>query len=267
MIYCVWYPSGGFGHFINGILSLYGQNFARPNNKNLEFSANGNSHALDLVVPKYKNTRTFNFDFDPTTNYSVLIDNGINDETTDWIQNFPTASVIKITYSVRSWPIVARTMIEKAMKSSLKKELSGECNFTESWQLREKYFLFLREHALAHAWKPNSNYINVSVDDFLSYNTLKLSLSRADIDLEDFFHVWQTWYTANQTYINPVIYALDIIDCLKNGINKPLDHVNDTWLQAVLYYFIFLEFNKEIPHNDYENFFCNTDQIVKWLKK
>ena len=33
MIYCVWYPSGGFGHFINAVISLYGVDFKRPKNK------------------------------------------------------------------------------------------------------------------------------------------------------------------------------------------------------------------------------------------
>ena len=30
MIYCVQYPSGGFGHFINAILTLHGVEFVRP---------------------------------------------------------------------------------------------------------------------------------------------------------------------------------------------------------------------------------------------
>jgi hypothetical protein len=29
MIFCVWYPTGGFGHFINGILHTFRENFVR----------------------------------------------------------------------------------------------------------------------------------------------------------------------------------------------------------------------------------------------
>ena len=54
MIYCVWYPSGGFGHFINAVLTLHGEDFVSPKNQ-LIFSKNGDSHNLDLIVPKYKN--------------------------------------------------------------------------------------------------------------------------------------------------------------------------------------------------------------------
>ena len=32
MIYCVWYPSGGFGHFINAVLTLYSKDFEVPHN-------------------------------------------------------------------------------------------------------------------------------------------------------------------------------------------------------------------------------------------
>jgi len=49
MIYCVWYPSGGFGHFINGILTLHGKGFKRPTNK-IEFSTTGDSHKFIMPV-------------------------------------------------------------------------------------------------------------------------------------------------------------------------------------------------------------------------
>ena len=80
MIYCVWYPSGGFGHFINTILNLHGKNFVRPINK-IKFSHTGDLHALELTAPKYHaDPENYNFNFDQNLNYSVLIDNGINNE-------------------------------------------------------------------------------------------------------------------------------------------------------------------------------------------
>ena len=80
MIYCVWYPSGGFGHYINAVLSIYGQGFKRPENQ-LAFSDTGDSHSLNLIAPKYYHDPiSYQYNFDPSLNYSVLIDNGINNE-------------------------------------------------------------------------------------------------------------------------------------------------------------------------------------------
>ena len=157
MIYCVWYPSGGFGHFINGILNSYGQNFVRPKNK-FEFSENGNSHQLDQVAPKYfQDQNYYTFDFDQSKNYSVLIDNGINNESKNFLNFFPDAKVIKICYSNITWPIIAHTMIVKAQRKNLTSELPiVEWDSTEMWAQREKYFLFLRDHPLRYMWKSDN---------------------------------------------------------------------------------------------------------------
>ena len=102
MIYCVWYPCGGFGHFINAVLTLHGKNFVRPSNS-LKFSDTGDSHSLDLVTPKYQcNYWSGDIEFLPDKDYCVLIDNGINDENDNFKSVFPLATIIKICYSTDS---------------------------------------------------------------------------------------------------------------------------------------------------------------------
>ena len=145
-IYCVWYPSGGFGHFVNAILTLHGDNFVRPK-KSLEFSSTGDSHSLDLIVPKYLHECWLgNIEFVNNQNYCVLIDNGINNESDNFKNTFANATVIKICYSNHSWPVVARTMIEKAMQSTIQQQLPvDQWESDEPWTRREKYFLYLQE--------------------------------------------------------------------------------------------------------------------------
>jgi hypothetical protein len=268
MIYCVWYPSGGFGHFINAILSLHGKNFVRPK-KQLMFSNNGNSHDLDLVVPKYLHgSWTKTFEFEDKKNYSVLIDNGINDESEQFKSVFPNASVIKICYTDYTWPIVARTMIDKAMKSSLEHELPvDEWDTQELWAKREKYFLFLRDHSLRFAWKPNSIDFTLRIDDIIEYVDLLIALESCGIELELFDNTWQQWQTVNQKYITPIQDAKNIIHCVKNNVSCDLEHIIDVWNQAVIYYYIWLEFGIEVPHNDYSNWFANTQEIATMLNK
>ena len=264
MIYCVWYPSGGFGRFINAVLSLYGGNFMRPS-KSLEFSPKGDSHALDLVAPPYfHNPVNYYFKFDPNINYSVLIDNGINDQGEQFRSVFPNANVIKICYSDLSWPVVARTMIEKAMGADIATELSSWAN--DDWAVREKYFLFLRDHELRSAWRPNTNNFTVYVDNLFEYREFHNTLESCGIQLKEFEQAWDTWRLANSRYIDPVQIAQGVVDAVTQQVNQDLTIVTDTWTQAVVYYFIWLKFGVEVPHNDYADFFKDTDEIQTWLR-
>ena len=260
MIHCVWYPSGGFGHFINAVLTLHGKDFVRPQ-KSFEFSANGNSHQLELVAPKYLHDPlqyTFNFDKDKT--YSVLIDNGINNEGTKFKQVFPNANVIKMCYSNFSWPVVANTLIVKAMGSSLDINLAvdpNKWNTNAPLAQREKYFLFLRDHILRHAWKPDLLSSSIMIEDLLDYNTLR---QRIGLDLNDFELFYNKWWESNRQYFLPVLTAQKILQ-------GQFETVTDTWTQAIVYYQIWCKYNVEVAHNDYSNWFESYEDIVTMLDK
>jgi len=268
MIYCVWYPSGGFGHFINAILNLHGKNFVRPTNK-IKFSNTGDLHSLDLPAPKYcADPENYKFKFDQTLNYSVLIDNGINNEGERFKTIFPTAHTIKLCYNDVSWPIVAKTMIEKAMQSKIDKQLVVDCDkwdSEESWAVREKYFLFLRDHALRKAWQPANNVTNLLVNDLLDYSQLHNQLQISGVELDNFESLYLSWQEANKQYVDPVKTAQLVIESIKNNVDVSLDHISTIWGQAVLYYFLWVTFGREVPHNTYANFFSSTSTIRKWL--
>ena len=271
MIYCVWYPSGGFGHFVNAVLTLHGKGFVRPK-KNLKFSSNGNSHNLDLVVPKYfKDCWPGGIEFLDNKNYCVLVDNGINNENDAFKSTFPNATVVKICYCKHSWPVVARAMIEKAMASSIEEQLpTNNWNTDEPWARREKYFLFLRDHPFRHAWKPvneieiSNNEIDVA-ELYQNYDDCHTSLN-AIVEIEDFYPLWKEWRLVNTKYIDPVITATDVLSCVLTKKSEDLTHITDIWTQAVIYYYIWIKFNIEVPHNDFADFFTNTDQIKELVK-
>jgi hypothetical protein len=263
MIYCVWYPSGGFGHFVNAVLTLHGDNFVRPKNQ-LTFSKNGNSHNLDLIVPKYaKDQWPGGIDFLSNKNYCVLVDNGINNESDHFKSTFPNSTVIKICYTDYSWPVVARTMINKAMRSSVEQQLSiDEWETDEPWSRREKYFLFLRDHKLRHAWQPTDDY-TLYIDNLYSDYEEFSETVNSIVPTNHCSDLWLEWRDANAEYINPVGIAQRIILDVNMKIHSDLTHITDLWTQAVIYYYIWLEFNIEVPHNDFANFFTNTDQIME----
>lgn len=266
-VICVWYPSGGFGHFVGAILTLYGRNFARPQ-ASLEFAPNGDSHAFPLLVPKYlHNPGSYTLpDLDPDLIYTALIDNGINDESTIYQRYFPGSSTLKMCYSDYSWPIVARTMIEKALKRDLTSEIKidpAHWPDLEDWATREKYFLYLRDHPLRHRWRPSDQCHNILIEELITYQAMASSLT--DYGVVDFCNDWQRWKDHNDTYILPMETAREILQSISDKRSLDL-FVPDLWTQSVTNYYIWLKYNIEVPANDYANWFTNTQQIVTMLE-
>jgi hypothetical protein len=270
-ILCIWYPSGGFGHFINGVVTLHGQDFVRPHNSKLEFGADGNSHALKLVAPKYfHDPEKYNFVFDSKKTYSVLIDNGINNESKRFSTIIPQSKILKICYSDYSWPILSRTMIEKAMTTDFDQQVPIDLNVwpdCSQWAMREKYFLFLRDHPLRRAWRHDSDCYNLDVEDLLNYQRLYEKLTNFNNDLDEFESVWTQWYECNKIYINPTLVAHKILQQVTQDTHIDLSSITDVWTQSVVYYFIWLKYNFEVTHNDYSNWFTSTKDIAIMLKK
>lgn len=266
-VYCIWYPSGGFGHFINAVLSLYGENFVRPK-KYLKFSKTGDSHSLDLIAPKFSRDQdTYNFNFTSTKTYSVLIDNGIHNESDRFVNFFYEAKIIKICYSDLSWPIIAKTMIEKAQRINFSSNIFPESDkwqeFTP-WAQREKYFLFLRNHEFRSMWKPSNNCFNLFIDDLFNYTLLIKKLSIFGIKTKNFKNLLYQWQISNKQYIDPVITSQTILNAVAANKSIPLN-IQDTWTQAIVYYMIWVKYQFEVPHNDYSNWFTDTQDIVNML--
>ena len=266
MIYCVWYPSGGFGHFVNAILSLYGDNFIRPTN-HLNFSDNGDAHSLKLTVPKYFHDQPYpEVIFDSSKNYSVLIDNGINNQSKNFLNVFKDCNVIKLNYDDVSWPVVAKTSIVKASKSSLDQELLLDTgwNTNEDWAVREKYTLYLRNNLLRSKWTVDYDCYNLDVFELLSYSKLS-NFFNAITTVSDFSELHSQWLNANSQYFYPVQQALKIIDAINQHKHMDISYVKNIWDQAVINYLLEIKFNMFIPINDYPNWFQNTNELLSIL--
>lgn len=269
MIYCIWYPSGGFGHYINVILSLHGDNFHRPN-REIVFGENGDSHNFPLMMPRYTNKDLYMMPLlDEIKNHAVLIDNGINDESRNFYSVFPGSKIIKLYYDDYSWPIVAQTVVIKVIKSDLTTEIAvddDKWSDQQDWTQREKFFLYLRDHSLRHQWRPDTDAHNLNISDLADYDLFYKKIQSFGIGLTPFKDLWQRWWQKNQQYFQPMQRSKQIIQILMTKQDISLDHIKDVWEQAVIYYFIWLFFGKEVPHNDFAEFFSNTAEIREWLK-
>jgi len=259
MIYCIWYPSGGFGHFLNAILTLYCDGFKRPNKKN-SFSDIGDSHSLDLIAPKYFHNPT-DYYFNPTDklNYSVIVDNGINDESSTFKRHFNNPKIIKVTYSDKDWPIVAATRTVKASLNLLDTEFNKSAwgNDSSDWAEREAYFLFLRDHPQRFKWKDEPNVFNISVDEILNYNHLTAFLTRIGLSFTNFKPMHDLMLDANSEFI--------VTDLERIKESKSLAEIDTIWKQAVIYFQIWAKFGIEVPHNTYSDFFKDSDELFEMV--
>jgi len=271
-IVCVWYPSGGFGHFIGAVLALHGTDFVRPGNTTYQFGANGNSHSSELTAPKFSaSTTNYCFDFSQSDKkYVVLVDPGINNEINRFVEQFPNSQVLKLCYTAATWPIVAHTSIHKAMVSSIQDELAVDLQSwptEQNWAQREKYFLFLVEHHYRNMWKPEESCHNLLVDDLLDYQTFHNRLGEFGIIPTDFSDLWNTWFRLNQLYIAPVLLARQVVSAVRDRRSMDLSFCQDLWTQAVVNYTIWDQFGLVVPANDFADWFASSDQIVALLEE
>jgi hypothetical protein len=227
---------------------------------------------MPLVLPTYKRLCKDEYylpETDPDLNYTVLIDNGINDESMDFAERFTGARIIKICYDDYSWPVIAHTHIVKAMQSDLSTEIKPEEHLwpdSQSWIQREKNFLYLKDHVLRKKWRTDACTMTLNLDLLKSYEQLKACIVSFGIEVEDFSTTWEQWWEKNKTYFDSATQAQHVIDSLAQERTLDLTHITDTWTQSVIYYYIWLVFQREVPHNDFSDFFSDSKQIHTWLQ-
>lgn len=270
MIYCVWYPSGGFGHYINAIVRHFVLELSSPTIKDFSFSDIGDSHTVPYGAPKYfHDPDYYQWCFSDDVDHTVMIDNGINSESTKFVTMFPGCQIIKLVYSDYSWPIIAQTTIVKAMHVPLQTQIAPDTakwsQPTADWSVREKFFLYLRDHYLRPRWRPDNICINIDVADVYHYDILCQYLSVITQDVADFADVHSKWQQVNLQYYEPIFTANNIIESLDQNTNLNLSNVTDLWTQAVVNYYIWLKYRVEVPANAYADWFNNTSEIYELL--
>ena len=259
MIYCVWYPSGGFGHFVNAVLELYGENFkCRDDSKQLNFDATGTSHQYIPTMPKYMWSQGYyDHKFDDNMNYSVLIDNGMRNPDVKWKEFFPGAKIIKICYNDCSWPLIMQTYAIKAMKKST----------VDHYQLaagdRQNYLDLLINSKIRHYYKPDPDCLTLELSDLFEYTAFKNKLESFGIVLSDFEKLWHEWYNANSVYLLPLQQAKQIVADVKSSNLRKVT-IENPLTQAITLFYLSLEYpDRVLP----DKFFNSIQEIIDWAGK
>jgi hypothetical protein len=283
-IISIQYPSGGFGHTIHAILSMFGNNFSGEI-VNYKFGIGGDSHRYPQLLPKMHNVADYKIELfqqalekiDDNKNTTVLIDSGITDDTLDFKKLIVPDVAIRICYDDWSWALLAKLFYTRCMSAVDHKnytvfdfvkpdDSNWSVDYSKDWAKREKFFLYLRDHHFRHAWRPANTCVTLPVDKILNYRVLHNTLNQwfNVVEFEDFY---TDWYVNNEKHFNFYFDCLDIINCVESKQSMDLTGVDELFDQAVVYYYIWLKYNFEVPHNDCSNWFTTTDDIVKMLTK
>jgi hypothetical protein len=273
------YPSGGFGHFIHVILSTYCNQFGGLLNE-YRFGPGGDSHSYPTLLPKYFNnsfdiTQYKNRLSEITTEFvTVLIDSGIDNDSYEFLSLISPDLKIRICYDDWSWPLLAKMFFTRCMSSVTGQKETVETWITpsldhwdnpdSSWAKREKFFLYLRDHPFRSMWRSsNRNNLNLPVENVLIYQDLHQSLNHL-VKVNNFEDFYRKWFATNQVHFEFYNQSINIINHLRDNID--ITHITDLFTQSVVYYYIWLKYNFEIPHNDYSDWFTNTKDIVTVLE-
>jgi hypothetical protein len=285
----VQYPSGSFGHFTHLILSNYGKDFnsVDSDDKFANDFKSGSSHFTTSTIEKYYDKEKYAVyaatsleqDYRRITkngkSATVIVDSGITDDTNNYMAIFPGATYVRVCYDDYSWPFSAKSFYTRCMSEVLEHETSigqfiqpdaGAWDNTEPWAVREKYFLYLKEHQFRHDWQPVDGVINIDVRDYMSYDTLYPALSKVG-PLDDFKILYDKFYVNNAVHISWYVRCVDVFNSIKNHENIDLvDLQNDLFSQATINYFIQIHYGFEIPAYDYRDWFKSTGEIFDMFK-
>lgn len=278
-ILSIQYPSGGFGHFINIVISKFGTNFF-ASDQNTKFGVGGHSHSFQLALPKYFNIDNYDqaeldqklASIPSHLHCTLLVDSGIDNDSQEYTKIIDSTR-LRITYDDWSWPLLAKMFYTRCMAAVLGHTTSvsdfikvdARWTSSESWAVREKYFLYLRDHHFRQSWREHASCeFNLAIDKILNYDLLLPELGKIT-PISDFKNFYNEWYDTNNQHFAFYHQARQIVQNI-GQINQSLSDVVDVFTQACVYYYIWLQFRIEVPHNDYSNWFENTNQIVTMLQ-
>lgn len=278
-LYAIQYPSGSFGHFTHLILSNFGENFVREEKQPVFAKNGGNSHFTSSKIRKFYRVETYK-KYAETKLYenyititddkfftTVLIDSGIGSDTDEFLKYFPGCKYVRIVYDDFSWPLSAKAFYTRCMSHVHNKNMNIEdfikpemdlWDSNDDWVVREKYFLFLKDHEFRHKWRPNKTAINIPVTSYLEYSKLKMSIPNTS----NFHDLYNSFYSSNKEHFIWFASCVDILNALKLNEEVDLSHITDLFSQATINYYVHLLFDFEIPAWDFKNWFSNTKEIL-----
>jgi hypothetical protein len=168
---------------------------------------------------------------------------------------------------------VFQNCIIKALQGSLEENVKFDSSLftsTDNWARRENYTLLNETHRFRQIWKPchNSNFLNINIFDLINdpVQVIKniANYIQATVDATELLACHQKFLNANPNTVDH-FKILHVISNLNQ--EHDLSSITNLYQQAVFNFYIKQKFNFEIPAYDYSDWFANTKEVVKMLKK
>jgi hypothetical protein len=276
------YPSGGYGYYLTRLINQFVTNVVQTPDAFL-FDDLGTSHDLPLVVGDihHEQNRVLHMadsmywsDIKKQKYILVPYCPGIPNDTTDNLKsNYPNAKVIRLCYQDNTWPLVFQNCIVKAARGTTESDVDFDAKkfgVSDNWACRENFSLLFEYHHYRIMWKEHvhDNWLNIDISELITnpQNCLERVENFIDgsmIDLNQLPSKHRQFLDANPN----TVQHLEILNIVKTlTVDQDLAHINQLYHQAVLNFYVQLEFNFVIPANDYANWFTNTKEIVTMLK-
>jgi hypothetical protein len=265
MIYLIWYPSGGFGHFVNAsLMSLLG---IMPEKSGF-ISSSGDSHAIKSTLGFFTNQSAMSDSY--SSPQTLLVDNGITDENINFHDVLSRKDVvpIKITYDDRFWPVIAKTSIVKAQRTRLDEELGDISQWggdSGDWVIREKYLLYLKHHYFRTMWKPDDRFKNFNAHSLVNYDSFINEIQSLTGISGDLRELHAEMMQKNENFFAAAAIGQRVVESIKDGRHFDLSAINDLWDQAVINFYVETCFDVILPAYDTRAWFHNTEDITPYL--
>jgi hypothetical protein len=169
--------------------------------------------------------------------------------------------------------LVFQNCIVKAARGTVESDVefkAEEFGVLDDWARRENFSLLFDRHHYRITWKEHvhDNWLNIDISELITdpKNCLEKVanfIGGSIINLHELPIKHQQFLDANPN----TVQHLEILNIVKNlNVDQDLTHINQLYQQAVLNFYVQLEFNFVIPANEYANWFTNTKEIVTMLK-
>lgn len=271
------YPSGGFGHFMNALLSLCTDEFYVADS-GIDFSNSGDSHSFLLSAVKWARTNP-DYKFTPfdwaqglNRRHIVLVDLGIvNDSHTTVRKKFKQNYIVRMCIDQPARSIVYQTCLYKAQKKEF------EFEYDADWQRREEFtkqyqYCDESQDYFLNNFQPvdDQNVVNVLISWLFTDFDLVLSTLEVGLDVEirrdQARELHRQFLLVNGRYATGLFWANRILASLDDGSNLDLSDCNTLHDQGYINYLLAKRYQiPEIPAYDYRDWFANTAQISTFI--
>ena len=279
------YPPGGYGNFINYIVTHFFNETIKIEETPELFDTTGTAHRqkkyvsdiypaifddyeINISVP-YKNNEKIVLLYDSTVRNENNVDFNVH---TQINAKFPNAVTIKNIVDLDFNPIIHYTSL---LKTGYEYDHTDSQNMWESpdedYSIRERWSLWYHSNPYQFSPCSDSNVVNIQLSK-LSTDPVKTIIELAEklnLTITDYHKLksfCRNWIRVQMPYFKLLSTQRRIIRCIDNEIDLDISNITSLHDQGYINYCIEREYDVIIPVYDYKDWFKSTIEISEMIK-